>query len=871
MKRGLALILSVMMVAVLVFALASCGDTHEHTFSDKWEIDENNHWHKATCEHTDAIASKGGHVDEDEDGACDMCGNGEVHMHKYTDAWTSDETGHWHMATCDGCTDVKGDVYPHTNKDGNDTCDLCGYKVAYVVTVTAPATVDAPEVVYVDRATGTATFEATAKTIYMVAIEGATQKGDAVVEDGVATYTFELANVTADSAATISAKQFVYAELVTSFSEEEVEFVPAEFGTKAAITETLTLKAGKYAIGKATDIEDIYVAVLVTKGEESFEADDTGCFVIAEDGEYTIEVSITDWSSMLEVADLSATVSYVYDTNVTVDALTGEGYVFPADVFMSVTLPLPEAGAYEFASTVEELLWEDTLGQCIKYIDEAGNITLTVNAPSEEGIYEFDWNASKVVPTATVVDGDTVTIAYGKYTIVEFTATEAGTYSFAAVNGNTEVKYFGEYETRYYLYNAAWSEIKLEANEKINLYIINSADDDYDGADTIEDTFVVTYKAPNPTFTVTTTDTYGWFDMHTFTADVSGAYTFYFPAGLGVWSEDSYDAGDWDYDIAGFGSEGAEYTVDIPAGGTFAFYYGATTRDDFVIEYEVEEKEVSGGGSTEPQGNVLQAGTNYGTASMADVQVGVEYTFNVTTTGEYAFAVENVNYILRNGTMPVPTNGTVYLEAGTIILLVYPMATGEFSVTITAPAPSTVLSAGQNSIVVSADDKEAGVKEYTFTPVATGEHRFTGDFMVTILNGTSPVAGVSGYYTLEAGVEYTVQLGLGLVSEGTSVLTIDAPAAPKILSVGNNTIVVSEEDYEAGMVDYTFTATATGEHRFSSSDLMVSSILAGTTPVAGVSGYYTLEAGVEYTVTISLNYVFAAGNYTLTIDAPAAE
>lgn len=52
-------------------ALAGCG--HKHTFGDSWEKDATQHWHAATCEHSDEKGDLANHVDEDGDGACDVC------------------------------------------------------------------------------------------------------------------------------------------------------------------------------------------------------------------------------------------------------------------------------------------------------------------------------------------------------------------------------------------------------------------------------------------------------------------------------------------------------------------------------------------------------------------------------------------------------------------------------------------------------------------------------------------------------------------------------------------------------------------------------------------------------------------------------
>lgn len=58
---------------ILTTALLTGCNTHEHTFSDKWENNESCHWHPATCEHKDLTKDLASHVDSNEDGYCDVC------------------------------------------------------------------------------------------------------------------------------------------------------------------------------------------------------------------------------------------------------------------------------------------------------------------------------------------------------------------------------------------------------------------------------------------------------------------------------------------------------------------------------------------------------------------------------------------------------------------------------------------------------------------------------------------------------------------------------------------------------------------------------------------------------------------------------
>ena len=70
---------------LFLISLASC---HEHTFASEWSKDDENHWHAATCEHTEEVSDKSAHTFNDgeittqptyaEDGiktfTCTVCG-----------------------------------------------------------------------------------------------------------------------------------------------------------------------------------------------------------------------------------------------------------------------------------------------------------------------------------------------------------------------------------------------------------------------------------------------------------------------------------------------------------------------------------------------------------------------------------------------------------------------------------------------------------------------------------------------------------------------------------------------------------------------------------------------------------------------------
>lgn len=70
---------SFILLGVTLFSVILSGCTkkqepvHEHTYATEWSSNETEHWHAATCEHKDLKADVGVHKDEDHNGKCDTC------------------------------------------------------------------------------------------------------------------------------------------------------------------------------------------------------------------------------------------------------------------------------------------------------------------------------------------------------------------------------------------------------------------------------------------------------------------------------------------------------------------------------------------------------------------------------------------------------------------------------------------------------------------------------------------------------------------------------------------------------------------------------------------------------------------------------
>ncbi len=142
---------------------SSESSAHEHTYSDEWKSDKDNHWHEATCGHNE-ISEKGPHRYEDtvtpstyEGGGytthtCKDCGysykDSETPAleHKYATTWMYDEETHWHACIDEGYENLRKDEAKHSYSSvvTSPTCTEGGY-TTYVCECGASYTSDEKE------------------------------------------------------------------------------------------------------------------------------------------------------------------------------------------------------------------------------------------------------------------------------------------------------------------------------------------------------------------------------------------------------------------------------------------------------------------------------------------------------------------------------------------------------------------------------------------------------------------------------------------------------------------------------------------------------------------------------------------------------
>lgn len=136
MKKSFLILLCVLLAMSLMFVACKKdkgednteADTtqHTHTYDDSaWSSDQTNHWHAATCEHTSEQKDLAAHADANGDGVCDVCAYVMCAHTFEKSTWTTDATNHWHASTC--AHDVKKDLAAHADTDNDGYCDTCKY------------------------------------------------------------------------------------------------------------------------------------------------------------------------------------------------------------------------------------------------------------------------------------------------------------------------------------------------------------------------------------------------------------------------------------------------------------------------------------------------------------------------------------------------------------------------------------------------------------------------------------------------------------------------------------------------------------------------------------------------------------------------
>ena len=475
---------------------------HEHTYAEEWTTTESEHWKAITCGHSVlAELNKGAHKDEDGDSACDVCGYIPEHFHTFEEGWTSDESSHWHRATC-GHDTVKNDEAAHDGYEEDGICDTCGYRVfrTYTVTVDAPAyiKVQSPAGIagnsFTVKENTTVTFTFTLPgTAELTGIRGAEIVGDPADENGTRVYTVQVAGLNADTTVSITAVNYSAVEVIVENGTFSMSVEGAFKFSHADITFDAP-EAGKYVIF-STSHPDVSFGI-GEMGEDGY-AIYSQVYVLDVNAPGTAKVQAQYFSwSVPEGGKMD--VSYVItriDGSLTLTDLISDGYTLPTNVNTTVYFTAPTAGRYQISSSLLGLIWNDYV--CNSIILEATEdnqvLSFTVQyANTSAATFAFDCSIWLMEKETVGVGEHRLTAPYGLYTAISIVADRDGSYQIESDN-----PYF-----RFYTWNKDWNSMvglgashvieDMKAGESYVLYL--SLDTfDYEGNEDITDVVTVSY------------------------------------------------------------------------------------------------------------------------------------------------------------------------------------------------------------------------------------------------------------------------------------------------------------------------------------------------------------------------------------------
>ncbi len=475
---------------------------HMHTYANEWTHDATNHWHAPSCGHTVANVDTAAHLDEDNNGLCDVCAYDYDHTHTYADAWESDDVYHWHKADCGH--DVISEKLQHKDANTDAYCDDCNKMVGTIVTYTA--TLEGSDyITVIDPATVTAnagaevifTFTASVN-VAIDSVQNAELVGEPTEADGIKTYTVRIAALTADTTVTVLAHRVTNAEVV--ISDGKLEMTSEKKWALMQTTLELDLpSAGRYII-YSPDYTDLKF-VLDGNACEQNDMAISYVFEATEAGKITLSCS--------RYADAAGTIEVTYvvirvETTNAFNALEGSGYELPTNADIEVTFTVPAAGLWQITSSTPVTYNGDATVPHVFHVDEGAltrTITLHYNT-TESPTFTFDWKIERLggEPSDVTKGDNAVHAPLGGYTSVAFTPPASGAYRFTMSNEYINLNQWvdDEFGSRMALLDWTYLFEHLEAGKKyifyvnVNIYGMEEITTDLDG------TLTITYLGYTP-------------------------------------------------------------------------------------------------------------------------------------------------------------------------------------------------------------------------------------------------------------------------------------------------------------------------------------------------------------------------------------
>ncbi len=134
------------LILLLTLSLISCKTEppHEHSYASEWTVSETEHYKALLCDCEDAPEDKGEHIDEGNDGLCDVCSYDYGHTHTYSNEWTKTATEHFRPVSC-GHNVEPADKGTHKDLGNDGVCDVCSYDYGHEHTYSVSWTITETE------------------------------------------------------------------------------------------------------------------------------------------------------------------------------------------------------------------------------------------------------------------------------------------------------------------------------------------------------------------------------------------------------------------------------------------------------------------------------------------------------------------------------------------------------------------------------------------------------------------------------------------------------------------------------------------------------------------------------------------------------
>ncbi len=422
-----------------------CGDMggHEHTYAPEWSQSEDEHWHEVTCGHSIPVADKNAHVDDNGDMICDACGYQPEHFHTFEEGWSADQNGHFHKSTCGH--DVKKDETAHNGYEEDGVCDTCAYVVFhfYNVTVTLPedsiklTAPDGSNAATVTVKEGTdVLFKLTMPAyIELATIDGATIEGEPTDEDTHHTYTIKVAVVTGNVNVTMTLRKNSNVEVIIADGKQDMTIVKKFQQVQGTMTFSVP-SSGRYIIYSSSH-PGLNGVTFTLNGDNPVEQNESSiayAFDAQGAGDISVTYSYFPWSMPEGGIETFTYVVAKVELTKTLEELEGEDYLMPTNAVVDVSFTVPAPGLYQISSS-SPVSWNGDTSKPYLFVVKEGNLTVTMavhyDLPNQP-TFPFDWKIEPVGGSNPVVLGDTaMTAPVEDYYGITFTPDKPGSYYFS--------------------------------------------------------------------------------------------------------------------------------------------------------------------------------------------------------------------------------------------------------------------------------------------------------------------------------------------------------------------------------------------------------------------------------------------------------